>query len=65
MTAENPDALPINLDHLYGHVNDTANSVVYDFVDIQAQANIHNESANVLEDLSLRLAFVNGGIGGG
>jgi hypothetical protein len=62
---ETPNEAPINLDHLYGHVEDTAENLTFDFVDIAAQGDVQeNADAGVLlENLSLRLASVNGGIG--
>jgi hypothetical protein len=65
--AENPTNSPVTLDHLYGHVNDTVANMTFDFVDIQAAADVHqNADAGVtLEDLGVRLVFVNGGMGRG
>lgn len=66
VTAEEPDAAPVDLEQLYGAVDDIdgqGNRV--DYVSILSSGNVHpeDEDDSLLEDIDLRLAFVNGGLG--
>lgn len=58
-----PNIEPVDLDYLYGHVDDPDGNTL-DFMDWQANFNIDEEpERSAVEDVGVRMAFVNSGIG--
>jgi|GEM_PF-1295549 len=60
-----PGDEPIDFEQLYGNVHNLENDDRVEFVDIQTEADVHEgeEGNEANEDISLRLAFYNRGIG--
>lgn len=56
---------PIDLDYLYGKFEDASESLTLDFFDFAITADIHEPADNMplQEDVSIRMAFLNGGWG--
>ena len=52
-------AQPADLDYFYGHFVDDENTI--DFLDLQVDADVTDDE--IAEDVGLRMAFVNGGVG--
>ena len=64
VAAEEPDAPPADMDYLYGHVE--AASATYDFIDLHVLGEVHTpegSSSSELEQLDMRLAFIDRGVG--
>ena len=62
VSKDKPDAMPGDLDYLYGRLDDGTNRV--DFIDWKSTFDVHEDPAKALpEDVGVRLAFVNEGQG--
>ncbi len=55
------DGTPVDLDYFYGHVAAPENT--FDFVDIEAGVDVTEPADGLAEDLGIRMAFLDGGIG--
>ncbi|MCG8418105.1 MAG: hypothetical protein MJE77_09210 [Proteobacteria bacterium] len=58
-----PTAQPADLDYLYGHYANNAEGHTLDFVDWQSQFDVDDPADNVVEDVGVRMAFFDAGVG--
>lgn len=61
VSEEEPNNAPIDADYLYGRVMDADNSVA--FIDLEAIGNVDEDAGGTNENLRVRMAFVNDGLG--
>jgi hypothetical protein len=60
VSVDNPDAEPANLDYFYGHYE---NGIKVDFLDWEANIDVSDPADGLVEDVGVRMAFLNEGTG--
>ncbi|ACY15926.1 hypothetical protein [Haliangium ochraceum] len=60
VAADDPSAEPTDFDYFYGHYD---GELTVDFLDWEAAFDITDEPDGIAEDIGVRMAFVNGGVG--
>jgi hypothetical protein len=61
VSKDNPTAPAADLDYLYGRYDDGAN--LLDFIDFEAGVDVDDPADGLVEDLGIRMAFINEGTG--
>ena len=60
VSVDDPDAAPANLDYFYGHYE---NGIKVDFLDWEANIDVTEPADGLIEDVGVRMAFLNEGAG--